>query len=116
MTGRELASIELETLLGEPSVRTRWPQGVTADELLAALHAIGRPHVRIHDGAPDRHGQLTARFTCAVELRDGAAGIAVGRGRTLTVAALRCLLDAEAELGDEIQRGLAALGDMLDGG
>ena len=116
VTARELATLELEALLGQPTVRGRWPGGVTTDDVLAALHEIGRPHVRIHDAAPDGDGHPTARYTCAVELRAGTVGIAVGRGRTLTVAALRCLIDAEDELADEVRRGLTAFGDFLDGG
>ena len=114
MTGRELARLELETLLAERTIQRRWPAGPTADDVLCELHALGCTHVRICDGRPDRSGRPTPRFTCAVELREGTAGIAVGRGRSLTAAALRCLLDAEAELGDEVRRGLKALGDLLD--
>ena len=82
--------------------------------VFAALHEIGRPHVRIHDSVPDHDGHPTARYTCAVELREGTAGIAIGRGRTLTAAALRCLKDAEHELSEVDQRGLTAFVDLLD--
>jgi len=114
MTGHELAALELQNLLAEPVVRGRWPAGLTTDEVLDFLNGVGRLHVRVHEGAPDREGRPTARYTCAVELREGTAGVAVGRGRTLTAAALRCLIDAEGELEDEVRRGLLALGEMLD--
>ena len=100
MTGQELALLELDTLLDEPAVRSHWPSGLTTDDVLGELHAIGPAHIRVHEGAPDEDGRPTARYTCAVELGDGSLGIAVGRGRTLTAAALRCLLDAEAELDE----------------
>jgi hypothetical protein len=114
MTGHELAALELETLLAEPSIRARWPAGLTTDEVLVEIHAIGRPHIRIHDSSLDPSGRPTARYICAVHLREDTAGMAVGRGRSLTAAAIRCLLDAEAELGEEVRRGLDALGDLLD--
>lgn len=114
MDGRELADLELHTLLADPVVRHRWPAGLTTDQVLEELHALGRLHLRVHEGAPDGGGRPTSRYTCAVELREGTIGIAVGRGRTLTAAALRCLVDAEVELGEEVRRGLRDIRDMLD--
>ncbi len=114
MTGRELARLELDGILDDPSVKEQWPFGLTTDDVLTALHAIGRAHLRIHEGMPDGEGRPTVRYTCAVELREGSAGIAIGRGRSLTAAALRCLVDAEAELSDEVRRGLQAFSDLLD--
>ena len=37
-----------------------------------------------------------------------------GEGRSLAAAALRCLIEAEADLAAEVARGLDALGDLLD--
>jgi hypothetical protein len=41
------------------------------------------------------------------------SGAAFGEGRTLTAAALRCLIEAEADVAAEVARGLEALGDLL---
>ena len=113
MDGRADADIELQSLLTEPVVRRRWPAGLTTDDVLDELHRLGRLHVRV-DEAPPVAGRPTPRYTCAIELREGGVGLVIGRGRTLTVAALRCLVDVENELDDEVRRGLTAFGDMLD--
>jgi len=113
MDGRADADRELDALLGERVVRRRWPAGLTTDDVLEELCDLGRLHVRVEE-TPSAKGRPVARYTCAIELREGGVGLVVGRGRTLTIAALRCLVDAEAELDEEVRRGLAALGDLLD--
>jgi hypothetical protein len=40
-------------------------------------------------------------------------GAIFGDGHTLTAAALRCLIEAEADLAEEVERGLGALRDLL---
>jgi hypothetical protein len=41
-------------------------------------------------------------------------GASFGAGRSLTAAALRCLLEAEAELDAEVARGIDAFGELLE--
>jgi hypothetical protein len=103
------AAVELDVLLGHPALRGRWPEGFTSDDVLDALIAIGRLAVDVRDG------DESARFTCRLELRHDGVGASFGAGRSLTAAALRCLLEAEAELAAEVERGLDALGDLLEG-
>jgi hypothetical protein len=103
------AAAELDELLGHPALRGRWPQGFTSDDVLDELVALGRLAVDVLEDDDAR------RFTCRVELRDDPVGASFGSGRSLTAAALRCLLEAEAELAAEVERGLDALGDLLEG-
>ena len=103
------AAAELDELLGHPSFKGRWPEGFTSDDVLDALDAIGRLCIDVRDD------EAASRFTCRVELRgDEAVGASFGAGRTLTAAALRCLLEAEAELDAEVARGLDAFGELLE--
>jgi hypothetical protein len=113
MDGRADANPDLHSLLAEPVVRRRWPAGLTTDDILDELHGLGRLHVRVEEAA-SAVGRPTPRYTCAIELREGGVGLVVGRGRTLTVAALRCLVDVESELDEEVRRGLTAFDDLLD--
>ena len=101
------AAVELDALLGHPALRGRWTEGFTSDDVLDELIAIGRLAVDVRDDE-------AARFTCRLELRQGGAGASFGRGRSLTAAAIRCLLEAEAELAAEVERGLDALGELLE--
>jgi hypothetical protein len=102
------AAVELDALLGHPALRGRWTEGFTSDDVLDELIAIGRLAVDVRDD------DEAARFTCRLELRQGGAGASFGRGRSLTAAAIRCLLEAEAELAAEVERGLDALGELLE--
>jgi hypothetical protein len=104
------AAAELDELLGHPALRGRWPQGFTSDDVLDVLTVIGRLTIDVRDD------DAAARFACRLELRgEDAVGASFGAGRTLTAAALRCLIEAEADLDAEVARGLAALGDLLEG-
>ena len=103
------AAVELDALLGHPALRGRWPEGFTSDDVLDELIAIGRLAVDVRDE------DAAARFTCRLELRHGGVGASFGAGRSLTAAAIRCLLEAEAELAAEVERGLGALGELLEG-
>ena len=103
------AAAELDELLGHHALRGRWPEGFTGDDVLDELVALGRLAVDVRDDDDAR------RFTCRVELRDDAVGASFGAGRSLTAAALRCLIEADAELAAEVERGLDALGDLLEG-
>jgi len=103
------AAVELDELLGHPALRGRWPGGFTSDDVLDALVAIGRLAVDVRDDDDD-----SVRFTCRLELRHEGVGASFGVGRSLTAAALRCLLEADAELTAEVERGLDALGELLE--
>ena len=113
MTPSQAAHTELDALLADPRVRARWPGGLTTDEVLAALYDIGELQLALRERAEDGAARVTAEYAVVIALRDTSAGRVTGRGRTLTAAALRCLLEAEADLADEVRRGLAALGDLL---
>ena len=77
---------------------------------LLELLLLGRVAIDVRDVLGD-----ALPFACRLELKD--AGAVFGEGRTLTAAALRCLIEAEDDLATEVARGLDALGDMLaDGG
>ena len=103
------AAVELDVLLGHPALRGRWPDGFTSDDVLDELIAIGRLAIDVRDD------DESARFTCRLELRPDGVGASFGTGRSLTAAALRCLLETESELSAEVERGLDALGDLLEG-
>jgi hypothetical protein len=103
------AAAELDELLGHPALRGRWPEGFTSDDVLDELFAIGRLAVDVRDD------DEAARFTCRLELRHDGVGASFGAGRSLTAAALRCLMEADAELAAEVQRGIDALGELLEG-
>ena len=99
---------ELHELLGHAALRGRWPGGFTSDDVLDELLALGCLAVEIRDDDP------SVRFTCRIDRRDGGVGAVFGTGRSLTAAALRCLIEAEAELSDEVARGLLGFGRLLD--
>ena len=103
------AAAELDELLGHPALRGRWPEGFTSDDVLDQLTQIGRLTIDVRDD------DTAARFTCRLELRgEESLGASFGAGRSLTAAALRCLMEAEAELDSEVARGLDALGELLE--
>ena len=102
------AGVELDALLGHPALRGRWREGFTSDDVLDELIAIGRLAIDVRDD------DESARFTCRLELRPDGVGASFGTGRSLTAAALRCLLEADAELTAEVERGLDALGELLE--
>jgi hypothetical protein len=103
------AAAELDALLCDPALRGRWPEGFTADDVLAELMMIGRVALDVRDDFAYSGDVLP--FACRLELHD--AGAIFGEGRTLTAAALRCLIEAESDLATEVARGLDALGDLL---
>ena len=103
------AVAELDALLCDPALRGRWPEGFTVDDVLAELMALGRVALDVRD-APAFSGDALP-FACRLELHDETA--IFGEGRTLTAAALRCLIEAEAALAHEVARGLDALGELL---
>ena len=95
------AARELDRLLRGPMLLQRWPDGLTTDDLLAALGDLGTLAL----GAPC---EVRPRYRCRLVLKDG-SGECLGRGLTLTAAALRCLLEAEAEIAALAAEGLAEL-------
>jgi len=103
---RSPAEAELDVLLRDPVLRGRWPEGFTVDDVLIELLLLGRVAIDIRDVLGE-----ALPFACRLELRD--AGAVFGEGRTLTAAALRCLIEAEDDLATEVARGLDALGDLL---
>jgi hypothetical protein len=109
VSGNSPAAAELDALLGHAAFKGRWPQGFTSDDVLEELVAFGRLSVDVREDDP------AARFMCRIEARDESVGALSGCGRSLTAAALRCLLGAEAELAAEVERGLAELGELLEG-
>jgi hypothetical protein len=112
MADRDPAA-ELDALLASPALSGRWPDGFTTDDVLGELHALGRVRVAVSDGDQAADGRLTPRYACALELRDDPQGVSVGRGLSLTVAAVRCLLDAEEEIAEAARRALSAFGELL---
>ena len=112
MTTDPLAAAELELLLAEPGLRGRWPAGFTTDDVLRELTALGRVRLDVRDAAEPANDD-PHRFACRLELRNEPAGSVDGAGRTLTAAALRCLLEADAEVRAEMDRVLARFGDLL---
>jgi len=100
------AEAELDVLLRDPGLRGRWPEGFTVDDVLLELLRLGRVAIDVRDMLGD-----ALPFACRLELRD--AGAVFGEGRTLTAAALRCLIEAEDDLATEVARGLDAFGDLL---
>lgn len=113
MTAAQLAAAELESLLADPRLQGRWRGGFTTDDVLAELHRIGRVRLGIRDGALDAEGIPSPEYAVALVLRGESDGRVLGKGRTLTAAAVRCLLEAEADLADEVLRGLASIDDLL---
>ena len=111
MNGESPAAAELHVLLGHPTLAGRWPLGFTSDDVLDALRGLGRIRIDVRDELPDT--LAAPAFACTLELRDESAGAIFGEGRSLTAAALRCLIEAEAELAAEVERGLGALRDLL---
>ena len=112
MTSDPLAAAELESLLREPALSGRWPDGFTTDDVMAELLALGRIGVEVSGAAP-RSQDDPERFACRLELRDQPAGAVRGKGRTLTAAALRCLLEAEADLRSALELTFARFGQLL---
>ena len=104
------AVAELDALLSDPSLRRRWPQGFTSDDVLDELTLLGHVVVGVRESPPGR----VPPFTCRLQLADPGLGAVFGAGLSLTAAALRCLAEAEDDLSDEVLRGLAELGDLLD--
>lgn len=113
MTPSAMATAELESVLADPRLHGRWTDGFTTDDVLAALHEIGRLRLGVREGEPDACGRAVTEYAVVVVLRDESDGRATGRGLSLTAAALRCLLEAEGDLADEVRRGLASLDDLL---
>ncbi len=103
------AVAELDALLCDPALRGRWPEGFTVDDVLAELMMLGRVAIDVRDDVAYAGDALPV--ACRLELRD--AGAIFGEGRTLTAAALRCLIEAEAELAVQVARGLDAFDDLL---
>ena len=95
------AARELDRLLRGPVLLRRWPDGLTTDDLLAALGELGTLAL----GDPS---EVRSTYRCRLVLNDG-SGSCVGNGLTLTAAALRCLLEAEAEIAALAAEGLAEL-------
>jgi hypothetical protein len=113
VNGNPTAAAELDALLGHPALSGRWHDGFTTDDVLECLVMLGRVSVDVRDDLDYSSGTLPPRFACRLELRDGGVGASFGEGLSLTAAALRCLIEAEAELADEVERGLGALRDLL---
>jgi len=111
MTHAALAAEELRELLADPELTGRWPEGFTTDDVLADLHALGRVGITVEDVRVA--GRLGARYTCRVELREEPLGASIGRGLSLTSAALRCLLELEADLSAEVRDVLAGFDELL---
>jgi hypothetical protein len=105
--GDTLAAAELDQLLGHRALHGRWPGGFTSDEVLDDLMALGLIAIEVREHDPER------RFACRLELRGERAGEVRGAGRSLTAATLRCLIEAEADLAAEVERGLGELRDLL---
>ena len=103
------AAAELDAILCDPALRGRWPEGFTVDDVLFELMLLGHVAIDVRDDVSYAGDALP--FACRLELHD--AGAIFGEGRTLTAAALRCLIEAEADLATEVARGLDALGDLL---
>jgi hypothetical protein len=95
------AARELDRLLRGPMLLKRWPDGLTTDDLLAALGDLGTLTL----GAPCE-GRAT--YGCRLNLKDGSGGCR-GSGLTLTAAALRGLLEAEKEIAGLAAEGLAEI-------
>ena len=95
------ASHELDLLLREPAIRLRWPEGLTGDDVLGALSDLGRLQLEAPGEKPC--------YRCLLMLHETGGGSCWGDGLTLTAAALRCLLEAEAELAAVVAEGLARL-------
>ena len=112
MTSDPLAAAELDGLLRDPALAARWPDGFTTDDVMAELLALGRVELAVGDAAPRSHDD-PGRFACRLELRDEPAGAVRGQGRTLTAAALRCLLEAEADLRSALEVAFARFGELL---
>jgi hypothetical protein len=104
------AAAELDELLAHPGLAGRWPDGFTTDDVLLELTTLGRVRVDVPAGALGEAG-----YGCRLELDDDPHGSATGRGRTLTAAALRCLLDAEHDLRAAIDDAIERFGDLLGG-
>ena len=102
---------ELDALLGDPALRGRWPSGFTSDDVLDDLAALGRVVVDVRGHAD---GPLPP-FTCRLELRSASISAVFGEGRSMAAAALRCLIEAEADLAIQVARGFEALDELLDG-
>ena len=95
------AAHELDLLLREPAIRLRWPDGLTGDDVLGALTELGRLRLEAPGEQPC--------FRCRLVLQETDGGSCSGHGLTLTAAALRCLLEAEADLAAVVAEGLARL-------
>jgi len=104
------AQAELDAILCDPALRGRWPEGFTVDDVLAELMLLGHVAIDVRDDLTFAGDVLP--FACRLELSDASA--IFGEGRTITAAALRCLIEAESDLESEVARGLDALGDLLD--
>lgn len=107
MPGHE-ADRELVRLLRGPVLLQRWPDGLTTDDVLAALSELGSLTL----AAPaDGH----EHYRCSLTLH-GEAGGCSGAGLTLTAAAVRCLLEAEEGIAALAADGLALLWASLPTG
>ena len=95
------AARELDRLLRGPVLLARWPDGLTTDEVLAALAELGRVALV----AP---AEGLERYRCSLVLHDG-AGSCSGTGQTLTAATVRCLLEAEEGIAALAADGIADL-------
>jgi hypothetical protein len=107
------AAVELDALLAHPALAGRWPDGFTSDDVLESLIMLGCVAIDVRDGLDHADGPIPLRFACRLELRDEGVGAIFGEGHSLTAAALRCLIEAEADLADEVERGLDELRDLL---
>jgi hypothetical protein len=103
------AAAELDAILCDPALRGRWPEGFTVDDVLAELMLLGHVAIDVRDDVT--YAGDTLPFACRLELSD--AGAIFGEGRTITAAALRCLIEAESDIAGEVARGLDAIGDLL---
>jgi hypothetical protein len=113
VNGDSPAAAELDALLGHPALTGRWPGGFTGDDVLAELMTLGRISIDVREDLPCGPEDVPPSFACRLELRDDGVGAIFGEGHSLTAAALRCLIEAEADLAAEVERGLGALRDLL---
>jgi hypothetical protein len=116
VNGDSPAGAELDALLGHSALSGRWPAGFTADDVLAELMTLGRITIDVRADLPCPGDDLPPSFACRLELRDEEIGAIFGEGHSLTAAALRCLIEAEADLAAEVERGLGELRELLGEG
>ena len=104
----EDAARELDGLLRGDVLLGRWPDGLTTDDVLAALSELGRLEL----AAPSDGRE---RYRCSLTLRGDDGGCS-GTGLSLTAAAVRCLLEAEEGIAALAAEGLAELQRSLGAG